>query len=133
MSEENRDGDDSVRIDTIRDILFGRQQKENEQRFAELERQFAAQLATLGEQAGQQVETLRARLAEDLDGLRREAEAARTEVVRDFDELRQTLEKQRAELLGSVSEQVDELRRQGVARRDLAQWLREAADRCDES
>ncbi len=106
MKESAEHTDEQSRIEAIRDILFGRQMQEYTQRF----------------------EALEARLKADLQATTEQLQHSQAQ---DTEQLRAEMTQQRAELISSFTDQLDQLQGDSIGRRELAQALRDIADRFD--
>ncbi len=128
---DDQNQDDGKRVDAIRDILFGQQMRQYDERFAALEAQLRERLSAAEQDTARRLTELREASAAELKTLREQAQSQGSEVESALGELTENLSRQRDELLTSLSDQLHAAERKAVSRQDLAQWLRELADQID--
>ncbi len=130
MSEQQPD--DGQNVDAIRDILFGRQMRDYDERFVKLEAALDRQLEKLGGKLSERITQLQSDAEKQLADFRQAQQSQDEQLAQDLAGLTQELQSTRQELITSVSDQIDSLRRSSVSRRDLATLLRDLADQFDQ-
>ncbi len=129
MTDAKRDeGQD---VNAIRDILFGQQMRDYEQRFGQLEATLAEQLDAMRDTFTTRVEQLQQHSEGQLREADEQQQAQARALQESLDSLGADMQQMRQELITSISDQVDAVRNSSVARADLAEWLRDLAGRID--
>lgn len=129
MTDAKRDeGQD---VNAIRDILFGQQMRDYEQRFGQLEAALAEKLDALRSSFDTQLEQLQQQSADKLQETDAQQQAQARALQENLDGLNADMQQMRQELITSMTDQVDAVRNSRVARTDLAEWLRDLAGRID--
>lgn len=129
MTDAKRDeGQD---VNAIRDILFGQQMRDYEQRFGQLEATLAEQLDAMRDTFTTRVEQLQQHSEGQLREAGEQQQAQARALQESLDSLGADMQQMRQELITSISDQVDAVRNSSVARADLAEWLRDLAGRID--
>ncbi len=129
MTDAKRDeGQD---VNAIRDILFGQQMRDYEQRFGQLEAALAEKLDALRSSFDTQLEQLQQQSADKLQETDAQQQAQARALQENLDGLNADMQQMRQELITSMTDQVDAVRNSSVARTDLAEWLRDLAGRID--
>ncbi len=129
MTDAKRDeGQD---VNAIRDILFGQQMRDYEQRFGQLEATLAEQLDAMRDTFTTRVEQLQQHSEGQLREADEKQQAQARALQESLDSLGADMQQMRQELITSISDQVDAVRNSSVARADLAEWLRDLAGRID--
>lgn len=128
---DDKNLDDSTRIDAIRDILFGQQMQRYEDRFAALEKLLQERLDAARADAESTMEAHQQASAKAMDALREETRQLGQNLGAQQDEAAAQLEKLRAELLTAMNDQIEAAEQRSVSRNDLASLLRDLADRVE--
>ncbi len=103
-------GSEADNVDKIRDILFGNQMREVDQRFAKLEKSLASDLAALRNENALQIESLKTFIESEIEILGSKLageEQSRIDNIDDLDDKVKTQVKQIEKKIGDVSKVLD--------------------------